>query len=223
MAQQVFDQYAPLAKVSANETIPVVAAIAQTRDGKDELLHGTVPFVPAGGLYVPVSAANRLPVEATLSGSVERVVLDVTDNMAGNPEGSSVRYAVGRNVRIRSNTSTGNGFLPIDCRGLVSLSMALVNPSSGNRRFFDHWGVIYYDSLGPFNVWGNARVAWESVNFGEVPPGSQLIVDLMPYVRRGYMSIGIWFHTYDPSDTPGEYTFHFRGVRSFLGVPDFDS
>src|SRR5690606_7916158 len=53
-----------------NETIPVVAAIAQTRNGKDELLHGTVPFVPAGGLYVPVSAANRLPVEATLSGSV---------------------------------------------------------------------------------------------------------------------------------------------------------
>src|SRR5690606_9224320 len=68
MAQQIFDQYAPLAKVSASETIPVVAAIAQTRDGKDELLHGTVPFVPAGGLYVPVSAANRLPVEATLSG-----------------------------------------------------------------------------------------------------------------------------------------------------------
>lgn len=71
MAQQVFDQYAPLAKVSANETIPVVAAIAQTRDGKDELLHGTVPFVPSGGLYVPVSAANRLPVETTLTDSNE--------------------------------------------------------------------------------------------------------------------------------------------------------
>lgn len=76
MAQQVFDQYAPLAKVSANETIPVVAAIAQTRDGKDELLHGTVPFVPSGGLYVPISTANRLPVEATLSGSVAQVLDD---------------------------------------------------------------------------------------------------------------------------------------------------
>src|SRR5690606_22757336 len=75
MAQQIFDQYAPLAKVSASETIPVVATIAQTRDGKDELLCGTVPFVPAGGLYVPVSAANRLPVEATLSGSIAQSLL----------------------------------------------------------------------------------------------------------------------------------------------------
>lgn len=77
MAQQIFDQYAPLAKVSANETIPVVAAIAQTRDGKDELLHGTVPFVSAGDLYVPVSAANRLPVEATLTGSLPASVMEL--------------------------------------------------------------------------------------------------------------------------------------------------
>src|SRR5690606_37816536 len=74
MAQQIFDQYVPLAKVSASETIPVVAAIAQTRNGKDELLYGTVPFVPAGGLYVPISTANRLPVEATLSGSIPPII-----------------------------------------------------------------------------------------------------------------------------------------------------
>src|SRR5690606_4759437 len=98
MAQQIFDQYAPLAKVSANETIPVVAAIAQTRDGKDELLHGTVPFVPAGGLYVPVSAANRLPVEATLSGrSVKHFATLLTNTPlaargeAGSTYTSSVR------------------------------------------------------------------------------------------------------------------------------------
>src|SRR5690554_5536383 len=83
MAQQIFDQYAPLAKVSASETIPVVAAIAQTRNGKDELLYGTVPFVPAGGLYVPVSAANRLPVEATLSGRNARVIHTVSVSAIG--------------------------------------------------------------------------------------------------------------------------------------------
>src|SRR5690606_5409718 len=93
MAQQIFNQYVPLAKVSASETIPVVAAIAQTRDGKDELLYGTVPFVPAGGLYVPVSAANRLPVEATLSGRTVTTVTPVPRAVRGSGQygGSVIR------------------------------------------------------------------------------------------------------------------------------------
>ena len=127
MAQQIFDQYAPLAKVSANETIPVVAAIAQTRDGKDELLHGTVPFVPAGGLYVPVSAANRLPVEATLTGSLgaglrrlastgaidpsqTKVVLDIPAGQAVEILSMEVT-SLTDNLRVRVRTRSPDGEL----------------------------------------------------------------------------------------------------------------
>lgn len=127
MAQQIFDQYAPLAKVSANETIPVVAAIAQTRDGKDELLHGTVPFVPAGDLYVPVSAANRLPVEATLTGSnlalrqtivtgAKTVTSTTAEIFAGSSRLAGRHAMVITNVGVghvyigASGVTTGNGF-----------------------------------------------------------------------------------------------------------------
>lgn len=100
MAQQIFNQYVPLAKVSASETIPVVAAIAQTRDGKDELLHGTVPFVPGpGGLYVPVSASNRLPVEATLSGHSSPPTLVFINSDTVVPAGTSVQWSLSSSGR----------------------------------------------------------------------------------------------------------------------------
>lgn len=135
MAQQIFDQYAPLAKVSANETIPVVAAIAQTRDGKDELLHGTVPFVPAGGLYVPISTANRLPVEATLTGQIVEeynggtVLRTKTEGLAyrvlrpfGPSDTSTVTVPAGGIVAQTADPFEVNGFsaLGIICRDVRS-------------------------------------------------------------------------------------------------------
>jgi len=67
MAQQVFSQFWPLGQSSPTESIPG-AAILQTRDGKDEpiTLAGNMVFDSTSGLWVPVSQANRLPVEATL-------------------------------------------------------------------------------------------------------------------------------------------------------------
>lgn len=66
------DLYWPRGRVSENEKIPGTA-ILQQRDGKDEPITLAGNMVLVGNLWVPVSAANRLPVDATLSGRTEPI------------------------------------------------------------------------------------------------------------------------------------------------------
>lgn len=75
MAQQVFNQWAPVAKAQNEQGqevyLPFAGIHAQTRDGKDEIIVGAGNMVWTGSMWVPVSNQNRLPVEATLSGQIE--------------------------------------------------------------------------------------------------------------------------------------------------------
>src|SRR5690606_28580989 len=70
MSQVVHDKYAQMVKVDDVDLIPAAIVAAQTRDGKDELIVGAGAMVldSGSGMWLPVSAANRLPVEATLTG-----------------------------------------------------------------------------------------------------------------------------------------------------------
>ena len=141
---------------------------------------------------------------------VEFVSHDATSTLPGAGEGSSLRYIAGQNVKTVTAASSGAGFIPIDCRGMVSLSVFLENPSSSTRTFFDHFVINFFDTLTPGRT--TSRAARVSVDFGEVPPGSRLFVDLTPYLV-GYLGLGLMFHTYDSSEEPGEFTFKFRGIR----------
>lgn len=74
MAQQVFNQWAPVAKAQNEQGqevyLPFAGIHAQTRDGNDEIIVGAGNMVWTGSMWVPVSDQNRLPVEATLSGQI---------------------------------------------------------------------------------------------------------------------------------------------------------
>src|SRR5690606_33537161 len=74
---------------------PFAGIHMQTRDGNDEVIVGAGNMVWTGSMWVPVSAQNRLPVEATLTGSL--------------PSGSNL---LGR-VQIDGVTGTGGGALPV--------------------------------------------------------------------------------------------------------------
>src|SRR5690606_29752964 len=75
MSQVVHDKYAQMVKVDSVDLIPAAIVAAQTRDGKDELIvgAGAMVFDSGSGMWLPVSAANRLPVEATLTGRTEPI------------------------------------------------------------------------------------------------------------------------------------------------------
>lgn len=159
--------------------------------------------------YANVTESGDLRVQ--LSGTdVEFVSHDATSTDPGAVGGSSSRQIAGQNVRAVTSASSGAGFIPIDCRGMVSLSVFLENPSSSTRTFFNNFGIYFFDTLTPGRT--NLYAARVSVDFGEVPPGSQLFVDLTPYLA-GYLGLGLRFHTYDSSEEPGEFTFKFRGIR----------
>ena len=81
MAQQVFNQWAPVAKAHNEQGqevyLPFAGIHAQTRDGKDEVIVGAGNMVWTGSMWVPVSAQNRLPVEATLSGRLPPSAMEI--------------------------------------------------------------------------------------------------------------------------------------------------
>lgn len=88
MAQQVFNQWVPVAKAQNEQGqevyLPFAGIHAQTRDGRDEIIVGAGNMVWTGSMWVPVSAQNRLPVDAAVSGTVD--VSDRADRQLGKVE-----------------------------------------------------------------------------------------------------------------------------------------
>lgn len=68
MAQQIFNQWVPVAKAQNEQGqevyLPFAGIHAQTRDGKDEIIVGAGNMVWSGSMWVPVDQNNPLEVRA---------------------------------------------------------------------------------------------------------------------------------------------------------------
>src|SRR5690606_19667272 len=89
----------------------------QTRDGNDEVIVGAGNMVWTGSMWVPVSAQNRLPVEATLSGQIvdsdENAVRVKTSALAWkswDPFGTTVFVPAGTYIDSPGDVMPVNGF-----------------------------------------------------------------------------------------------------------------
>lgn len=130
MSQVVHDKYAQMVKVDDVDLIPAAIVAAQTRDGKDELIVGAGAMVldSGSGMWLPVSAANRLPVEATITGSVvDSVDNAVRTKMVGlswvsfDPFGETIEVPAGAFVTAQpAQLVNGFGVLGILCRNVIT-------------------------------------------------------------------------------------------------------
>lgn len=194
MAQQVFNQWVPVAKAQNEQGqevyLPFAGIHAQTRDGKDEVFVGAGNMVWTGSMWVPVSAQNRLPVEATLTGHsvpMRYLVIDYGDvEVAGryNIFGSSFSFTQSGSQR--------------DSRSMLDVSlyrkvMIRIENKSDNAVSV---GSIYFGSE-PDSVFGDSV---KSISLSDIPalatvwltPWEGDDVVYMPELASGFPSLGMW-------------------------------
>lgn len=199
MAQQVFNQWLPVAKAQNEQGqevyLPFAGIHMQTRDGNDEVIVGAGNMVWTGSMWVPVSAQNRLPVEATLSGQIvdsdENAVRVKTSALAWkswDPFGATVFVPAGTYIDSPGDVMQVNGF------GTLGLMLRRVDETRVGQVTVS----VYWQSVpGPRE---NSRAVPESFEADSERAGLAMAVP----TKSQYVG----FRLYNRSETDATYHFH---------------
>lgn len=167
----------PLGVGPENTSIPG-AAWLELLDGQAFPVVGAGAMVWNGTMWVPVSAQNRLPVEATLSGSMPEVVIEASTQVA-HPNNALGKGGFG--------TSLG-GAVPIDIRRYARLGLFVVNGMDATVTLVNYFAYRTLEALSesPYNnrfiIATNISVAAGASRWITIEDVKEMQKDLYPHV-----------------------------------------